>query len=106
MAETSHSVSIVLLWQLLALVHHFESTSYTSNVKHYACTYSMLDEPQPVEHNLYSTFVHFSKITTLPVTSRVYNKEEKRVSNALYALCKMFSESHTPGIQTLTNESV
>ena len=26
--------------------------------------------------------------------------------NALYALCKMFSESHAPGIQTLTNESM
>ena len=24
----------------------------------------------------------------------------------LYALCKIFLESHTPGIQTLTNESV
>ena len=35
--------------------------------------------------------------------ARVYNKEEKRVSNTLYALCKMFSESHAPGIQTLTN---
>ena len=34
-----------------------------------------------------------------------FRKEEKRVSNALYALCKMFSESHVPGIQTLTNES-
>ena len=38
--------------------------------------------------------------------TRVYNKEEKRVSNMLYAPCKMFSESHTPGIQTLTYESV
>ena len=37
--------------------------------------------------------------------TRVYNKEEKRVLNVLYALCRMFSESHTPGIQTLTNES-
>ena len=34
--------------------------------------------------------------------SRVYSKEE---SNVLYALCKMFSESHVPGIQTLTNEN-
>ena len=41
------------------------------------------------------------------LVSRVYNREEKRVSNALYALCKMlmFSESHMPGIQTLTNEN-
>ena len=30
-----------------------------------------------------------------------YNKEEKRVLNMLYALYKMFSESHVPGIQTL-----
>ena len=37
--------------------------------------------------------------------TRVYTKEEKRVSNVLYGLCKMFSESHAPGIQTLTNES-
>ena len=36
---------------------------------------------------------------------RVYNKEEKRVSNALYVPYKMFSESHAPGIQTLSNES-
>ena len=36
---------------------------------------------------------------------RVYNKERKRVSNALYGLCNMCSESHVPGIQTLTNES-
>ena len=35
----------------------------------------------------------------------MYNKEEKRVSNALHALCKMFSESRTPGIQTLTHEN-
>ena len=41
----------------------------------------------------------------LSVKARVYNKEEKRVSNALYAPCKMFSESHAPGIQTLTNEN-
>ena len=34
------------------------------------------------------------------------SKEDKRVSNALYALCKMFSESHVPGIQIMTNESV
>ena len=27
------------------------------------------------------------------------------MSNALYTPCKMFSESHVPGIQTLTNES-
>ena len=40
------------------------------------------------------------------VVSIVYNKEEKRVSNTLYATCKMFLESHAPGIQTLTNESV
>ena len=32
-------------------------------------------------------------------------KEGKRVSNALYGLCKMFSESHAPGIQILTNQS-
>ena len=37
--------------------------------------------------------------------ARVYNKEEKRVSNMLYAPRKIFSESHTPGIQTLTTES-
>ena len=36
---------------------------------------------------------------------RVCNKEEKRVTNTLYALCRMFSESHLPGIQTLTTES-
>ena len=39
------------------------------------------------------------------ILSRVYNKEEKRVLNALYAPCKMFLESHMPRIQTLTNES-
>ena len=27
------------------------------------------------------------------------------MSNTLYALCKMFSESHMPGIQTLINEN-
>ena len=32
---------------------------------------------------------------------RVYNKEKKRVSNMLFVLYKMFSESHVPGIQTL-----
>ena len=37
--------------------------------------------------------------------ARVYKTEEKRVSNALYTPCKMFSESHAPGIQTLTNEN-
>ena len=37
--------------------------------------------------------------------TRVYNKEEKRVLNALYGPCKMFSESHASGIQILTNES-
>ena len=36
---------------------------------------------------------------------RVYNKEEKRVSSVLYGPCKTFSESHVPGIQTLTNEN-
>ena len=36
--------------------------------------------------------------------SRVYNNERKRVSNALYGLCNMCSESHAPGIQTLTND--
>ena len=39
------------------------------------------------------------------VIARVNNKEGKRVSNALYTPYKMFSESHTPGIQKLTNES-
>ena len=39
------------------------------------------------------------------ILSRVNNKEGKRVSNALYTQYKMFSESHTPGIQKLTNES-
>ena len=33
------------------------------------------------------------------------NKEGKRVLNVLYALCKMFSEDHAPGIQRLTNEN-
>ena len=37
--------------------------------------------------------------------SRVNNKERKRVSNALYTPYEMFSESHAPGIQKLTNES-
>ena len=32
-------------------------------------------------------------------------KEGKRVSNALYGLCKMFLESHAQGIQMLTNQS-
>ena len=35
----------------------------------------------------------------------IKSKEEKRVLNALYAPCKVFSENHVPGIQTLTNES-
>ena len=39
------------------------------------------------------------------ILARVYNKEEKWVSNTLYALCKMFSESHAPGIQKLTSEN-
>ena len=39
------------------------------------------------------------------MSARVNNKEGKRVSNALYTPCKMFSESHAPGIQKLTNES-
>ena len=39
------------------------------------------------------------------IISRVCNKEGKRVSNALYTPCEMFSESHVPGIQTLTNEN-
>ena len=53
---------------------------------------------------------HFTKVSSIHnmyitiVKSSIRNKEEKRVSNVLYALCKMFSESHTPGIQTLTNE--
>ena len=33
----------------------------------------------------------------------VNNKEGKRVLNALYALYKIFLESHMPGIQKLTN---
>ena len=37
--------------------------------------------------------------------TRVDNKGEKRVSNALYALCKMSAENHLLGIQKLTNES-
>jgi hypothetical protein len=37
--------------------------------------------------------------------TRVNNKEGKRVSNALYAPYGMFSESHAPGTQKLTNES-
>ena len=48
-------------------------------------------------------------LTTISISytimyTRVYSKEEKGVSNVLYAPCKVFSESHTPGIQTLTNE--
>ena len=39
------------------------------------------------------------------VIARINNKEGKRVSNALYTPYKMFSESHTSGIQKLTNES-
>ena len=39
------------------------------------------------------------------IQARVYNKERKRVSNALYGPCNMCLESHAPGIQTLTNES-
>ena len=39
------------------------------------------------------------------ILSRVNNKEGKRVSNALYTPYKMFSESHAPGIQKLTNQS-
>ena len=37
--------------------------------------------------------------------ARVNNKEGKRISNALYTPCKMFSENYAPGIQKLTNES-
>ena len=44
------------------------------------------------------------KISIPNLKTRVYN-ERKRVSNALYGPCNMCSESHTPGIQTLTNES-
>ena len=36
------------------------------------------------------------KFVTIPTA---YNKEEKRVLNVLYALRKMFSESHAPGIK-------
>ena len=36
-------------------------------------------------------------------STRVYNK--RRVSNALYVPCKMFSESHSQGIKKLTNEN-
>ena len=43
--------------------------------------------------------------STNTLISRVYNKERKRVSNTLYDPCNMCSESHVPGIQTLTNES-
>ena len=39
------------------------------------------------------------------IISRVNNKEEKRVSNALYSPYKMFTESHVPGIQKWTNQS-
>ena len=39
------------------------------------------------------------------IISRVNNKERNRVLNALYTPYKMFSESHAPGIQKLTNES-
>ena len=39
------------------------------------------------------------------IIARVNNKGGKRVSNALYVPYKMFSESHAPGIQKLTNES-
>ena len=38
------------------------------------------------------------------ILSRVKN-ESNRVSNALYAPRKMFSKSHTPEIQKLTNEN-
>ena len=41
----------------------------------------------------------------LVMLARVYNNE-KRVSNRLYNLCKMFSESHVPGIHILANESM
>ena len=34
---------------------------------------------------------------SLGVQSRVYNKERKRVSNALYGPCNMCLESHAPG---------
>ena len=34
------------------------------------------------------------------IQPRVYNKQEKRVLNVLYAPWKMFWESHAPGIQT------
>ena len=39
------------------------------------------------------------------ILPRVNNKERKRVSNVLYTPYEMFSESHAPGIQKLTNES-
>ena len=40
------------------------------------------------------------------VVLRVDNKREKRVSNALYALCKISAESHAPGVQKYTNENI
>ena len=58
-----------------------------------------------LQHLFLQLLLWLRLIIRIYIVSRVYNKEEKRVSNALYALCKMFSESHAPGIQTLTNES-
>ena len=39
------------------------------------------------------------------MSTRVNNKEGKRVSNSLYTPYKMFSDSHVPGIKKLTNQS-
>ena len=39
------------------------------------------------------------------IKSKINDKEGKRVSNVLYTPNKIFSESHVPGIQKLTNES-
>ena len=54
---------------------------------------------------MYSMCLKLPENRKLWQLARVYNKERKRVSNALYGPCNMCSESHAPGIQTLTNKS-
>ena len=49
------------------------------------------------EGNIFPTWRHFS------VHQECIIKEEKRVSNAVDAMCNMCAESHAPRIQILTN---
>ena len=62
------------------------------------------DLPLGLMDDIYDFIKQFS-IRIDEVEEVSITKEEKRVLNALYALCKMFLESHVPGIQTLTNKN-